>query len=217
MANIVISIGRQFGSGGKEIGMKLAEKLKIHCYDSELLSLAARESGFCEEVIRTNDEKPVNSFIYNLVMDTYSMTGYSSAPFVDMPTNHKVFLAQFDMIKALAKKEPCVIIGRCADYVLDDDPNCVSIFVHAPISFRSTRVANIVKANGARKVDDYIKKMDKQRSNYYSYYTSKKWGDAKSYDLTLDSSVLGIDKTVDVIIAYLKLRFRDFNLPHVST
>ena len=109
----VITIGREFGSGGHEIGMKLAEKLGIKCYDKELLQVAAKESGLCEELFASQDEKPTNSFLYSLVMDTYSL-GYSNS-YVDMPINHKVFLAQFDAIKKLAAKESCVIVGRCAD------------------------------------------------------------------------------------------------------
>ena len=106
----VITIGREFGSGGHEIGMKLAEKLGIKCYDKELLELAAKESGLCEELFASQDEKPTNSFLYSLVMDTYSL-GYTNS-YVDMPINHKVFLAQFDAIKKLAGEGPCVMVGR---------------------------------------------------------------------------------------------------------
>ena len=119
----VITIGREFGSGGHEIGMKLAEKLGIKCYDKELLELAAKESGLCEELFASQDEKPTNSFLYSLVMDTYSL-GYTNS-YVDMPINHKVFLAQFDAIKKLAERESCVIVGRCADYALEDNPYAV--------------------------------------------------------------------------------------------
>ena len=209
MRNLVVAIGREFGSGGKEIGQKLADRLNIKCYDSELLSIAAKNSGFCEEILQKNDEKPTNSFLYSLVMDTYSMSGYTSAPFVDMPLNHKVFLAQFEAIKKLASEEPCVIVGRCADYALAGDPDCVSVFIHADMDFRLKRI----KSGSGRefrddnKVIHIINKTDKKRANYYNYYSSKKWGDARSYDFCLDSSVLGIDKTVDMIIEYLKIRY----------
>ena len=209
MRNLVVAIGREFGSGGKEIGQKLADRLNIKCYDSELLSIAAKNSGFCEEILQKNDEKPTNSFLYSLVMDTYSMSGYTSAPFVDMPLNHKVFLAQFEAIKKLASEAPCVIVGRCADYALAGDPDCVSVFIHADMDFRLKRI----KADSDKefkddnKVIDLINKTDKKRANYYNYYSSKKWGDARSYDFCLDSSVLGIDKTVDMIIEYLKIRY----------
>ena len=209
MRNLVVAIGREFGSGGKEIGQKLADRLNIKCYDSELLSIAAKNSGFCEEILQKNDEKPTNSFLYSLVMDTYSMSGYTSAPFVDMPLNHKVFLAQFEAIKKLASEESCVIVGRCADYALAGDPDCVSVFIHADMDFRLKRI----KADSDKefkddnKVIDFNNKTDKKRANYYNYYSSKKWGDARSYDFCLDSSILGIDKTVDMIIEYLKIRY----------
>ena len=163
--------------------------------------LQQKNSGFCEEILQKNDEKPTNSFLYSLVMDTYSMSGYTSAPFVDMPLNHKVFLAQFEAIKKLASEESCVIVGRCADYALAGDPDCVSVFIHADMDFRLKRI----KADSDKefkddnKVIDFINKTDKKRANYYNYYSSKKWGDARSYDFCLDSSILGIDKTVDMI------------------
>ena len=109
MSNVIYTIGREFGSGGKAIGEALANRLNIKCYDKELLKMAAKESGFCQEIFENQDEKPTNSFLYSLVMDTYSMSGYSSAPFLDMPLNHKVFLAQFETIKKIASTESCVI------------------------------------------------------------------------------------------------------------
>ena len=120
--NTIITIARQYGSGGHDIGKKLAEELKIPFYDKELLERAAKDSGFCQEIFENYDEKPTNSFLYSLVMDTYSM-GYSTAAFAEMPLNHKIFLAQFNAIKDIAKEGPCVIVGRCADYALADFPN----------------------------------------------------------------------------------------------
>ena len=216
MRNLIIAIGREFGSGGKEIGTKLAEKLNIKCYDSVLLSVAAKESGFCEEILQKNDEKPTNSFLYSLVMDTYSMSGYTAAPFVDMPLNHKVFLAQFEAIKKLAAEESCIIVGRCADYALADNPDCFSVFIHADMDFRLARIKEDMEKQEKtfkddNKLIDFISKTDKKRANYYNYYSSKKWGDSRSYDLTLNSSVLGIDKTVDMILNYIKIRYPDYH------
>lgn len=108
--NVVITIGREFGSGGREIGKKVADRLGIKFYDKELLQEAAKESGFCREIFENQDEKPTNSFLYSLVMDTYSINGYSSAPFLDMPLNHKVFLAQFETIKKIAEKNPVSLL-----------------------------------------------------------------------------------------------------------
>ena len=141
MANKIYTIGREFGSGGREVGEKLAAKLGIKLYDKELLQQAAKDSGFCEEIFENHDEKPTNSFLYSLVMDTYSVSGYSAAPFLDMPLNHKVFLAQFETIKKIAEKESCVIVGRCADYALSDNPDCINIFIHADLDVRIKNVS----------------------------------------------------------------------------
>lgn len=204
MSNKIYTIGREFGSGGKAIGEKLAERLGIKLYDKELLQQAAKDSGFCEEIFENHDEKPTNSFLYSLVMDTYSVSGYSAAPFLDMPLNHKVFLAQFETIKKIAETESCVIVGRCADYALADNPDCINIFIHADMDIR---VRNICKSLNVteNKARDIINKTDKQRASYYNYYTSKKWGDSKSYNLSLDAGKLGVDNCVEMILKYREL------------
>ena len=139
--NTIITIGRQYGSGGREVGQKLAEHYGINFYDSELLSKVAKDSGFCKEIVKQQDERPTSSFLYNLVMDTYSF-GFSNTAFTDMPISQRVFLAQFDTIKKIAKEEgSCVIIGRCADCALQDFPNVLNLFLHADESFRLTRAA----------------------------------------------------------------------------
>ena len=201
--NTVITIGREFGSGGHEIGMKLAERLGVKCYDKELLQLAAKNSGLCEELFASQDEKPTNSFLYSLVMDTYSL-GYSNS-YVDMPINHKVFLAQFDTIKKLAENESCVIVGRCADYALEDDPNCVSVFIKAPMKDRVERIKKIYNITDS-KASDLIQKTDKKRASYYNYYSSKKWGEAKSYDLCIDTGLVGIDGAIELILKFVELK-----------
>ena len=202
--NTIITIGRQFGSAGREIGEKVAEYFGIKCYDKELLIRAAQESGFCEEMIQNHDERPTNSFLYNLVMDTYSF-GYNASSFVDMPISHKVFLAQFDTIKKIADEGPCVIVGRCADYALESYKNVVSVFIHADLDARIRRIARIYNLTDA-KAKDMILKTDKKRAGYYNYYTNKKWSDSKSYELCLTSSELGIDGTANAIIDYVKLK-----------
>lgn len=203
-ANTVITIGRQFGSGGREIGLRLAEDLGVKCYDKELLDRAAKDSGICQELFEHHDEKPTNSFLYSLVMDTYSF-GYSSAAFADMPINHKVFLAQFDTIKKLAEEESCVMVGRCADYALAENPAALSVFIHADLDRRIQRIAKKYEISDAA-AKDRILKTDKRRASYYNYYTSKKWGDAASYHLCLDSSVLGIEGCVEMIKAALEIK-----------
>lgn len=204
MKNNIYTIGREYGSGGKDIGVALAEKLGVKCYDRELLTEAAKESGFCAEIFENHDEKPTNSFLYSLVMDTYSFGGYSSAPFLDMPLNHKVFLAQFDTIKKIAEKESCVIVGRCADYALADNPNCINVFVHAQLDYRISRVSKALDLS-EHKARDMVQKTDKQRASYYNYYTSKKWGDCRGYDLTIDSGRMGVEGSVELILAYRNL------------
>ena len=130
-------------------------------------------------------------------MDTYSF-GYSSAGFTEMPMNHKVFLAQFDAIKKLASEGPCVMVGRCADYALADYSNCFSVFIHADLDWRIQHICTKF-GKTAKEAKDMITKTDKSRSSYYNYYTSKKWGDADSYNLSLDSGLLGIDGTVAML------------------
>ncbi|MCI8301091.1 MAG: cytidylate kinase-like family protein [Lachnospiraceae bacterium] len=205
MGNFVITIGRQFGSGGLDIGRKLSEKLNVKCYDKELLAMAAKESGLCQEIFENHDEKPTNSFLYSLVMDTYSVSGYTSAPFLDMPLNHKVFLAQFETIKKLADQESCIIVGRCADYALTEHSNCLNVFIHADKEFRINHIMDTFHLSHD-KAADMIHKTDKKRASYYNYYSSKKWGDARSYHLTLDSSHLGLEGCCEMILSYMKLR-----------
>ncbi len=202
--NLVITIGRQFGSGGHDIGVALAKELGIKVYDKEMLKRAAKESGLCEELFESHDEKPTNSFLYSLVMDTYSL-GFSAGTFSDMPINHKVFLAQFDAIKKIAEEESCVMIGRCADYALEEYDNLINIFVYADMDARIARVARELNV-GNPKAKDIIMKNDKKRASYYNYYTNKEWGAANSYDLCINSAKLGVDGAVKAILDYIKLR-----------
>ena len=189
--NLVITIGRECGSSGRAIGRKLAESLGIKCYDKELLALAAKNSGLCEELFKTHDEKPTNSFLYSLVMDTYSM-GYNTSAYMDMPINHKIFLAQFDAIKNIAK-----------DYALADYPNVVSVFICAD---EEVKIQELMKRHNITrdKAKDVMIKTDKQRSGYYNYYSSKRWGSSKSYNLCINSSVVGIDGAVEIIKEFAK-------------
>lgn len=194
---MVITIGRQYGSGGHEIGEKLAKKLDIEFYDKELLKIAAKESGMCQEIFENFDEKPTTSFLYSLVMDPYSI-GYNASNF-DMPINHKVFLAAFEAIKKTADQGPCVIVGRCADYALHDYKNLLSAFIYAPIEDRIERVKARTTDIREDKIKDTILKQDKSRASYYNYYTTKRWGAVDSYDLCINSSLLGIDGTVELL------------------
>lgn len=202
--NLVITIGRQCGSGGRVIGQKLAEELGVKCYDKELLNLAAKNSGLCEELFETHDEKPTNSFLYSLVMDTYAL-GYTTSAYLDMPINHKIFLAQFDTIKSLAEQESCVIVGRCADYALAEFPNTTTVFICGNEEDRIARLMELNKLNES-KAKDLMIKTDKKRSSYYNYYSSKKWGDAKGYDMCINSSAVGIDGAVKIIREFAEVK-----------
>ena len=200
--NTIITISRQFGSQGHEIGRKLAEELGIKCYDKELLKRAASDSGMCHEIFENHDEKPTSSFLYNLVMDTYSF-GYTASAYVDMPISHKVFLAQFEAIKNIAQEGPCVIVGRCADYALADLDNCLHMFIYADIDKRIETISQKYSIS-KDEAKDMINKKDKQRANYYNFYSTKKWGKAETYNLCVDSSVLGVDGTVLLIKQFIE-------------
>ena len=201
--NTIITIGRQYGSGGKEIGKKLSELYGIPFYDKELLKIAAKESGICEEMFESFDEKPTTSFLYSLVMDPYAL-GYNAASF-DMPLNQKVFLASFDAIKKVADEGPCIIVGRCADYALRDYDNCLNIFVHAPMDYKRQRIHDQYDIP-MDKVEETSAKMDKQRSGYYNYYTSRKWGDIRNYHLSIDTGLFGVEGAVELIRQAIEIK-----------
>ncbi len=198
----VITIGRETGSGGHQIGQMLAERLGIRYYDKELLALAAKESGIVQDLFENYDEKPVGSFLFSTVMNTYSL-GAGVGGTEQLPINHRVFLAQFDTIKKVAEDHSCVIIGRCADYALSDNPHMVSVFITAD---KEDKVKRIAERDGISedKAADLIAKSDKKRANYYNYFTSKTWGSASSYDLILNSSRIGYDGCVEIILEYLR-------------
>jgi cytidylate kinase len=191
----VITIGRQFGSGGREIGVRLAKELNIPFYDKELLQKAAEESGLCEKIFDNFDEKP-KSVLYSIAMDSYmfAVPGTSAGESLEQ----QVYLATYNTIRRIADQGPCVIIGRCADYALADHPNALKLFVSAPLE---TRLKNVEKREGLtpEKAKALVTRTDKRRSAYYEYYSSQKWGSVDSYDFCLDSSVFGIDGSVKLI------------------
>ncbi len=200
MEKFTVCISRQFGSGGHEIGRKLADKLGVNFYDRELLTRIAKDSGMSEKLVSYYDELPSKSLLFSLAMDAYPMS------FTEMPINQKVFQAQVDTIKKIAENESCVIIGRCADSILSDTNRVVSIFIHADMN---AKLARVVEREGLdkEKAKDKIIKTDKKRASFYNFYSvDKKWGEAFSHDLTLDSGKIGIDNCVDLLYNYLKLR-----------
>ena len=198
MTKTIVTISREYGSGGREVGKKLAEALGVPFYDNELITIAAQKSGFSEGLFEGADQKPTGSLLYSL-----SMYGAGVAAF-DLPLSDKVFLIQSDIIKEVASKSGCVIVGRCADYVLREFPNTVNAFLHAELN---DRVGWAIRENDVpvEKAKEAVLKIDKRRAAYYSYYTSQKWGRAENYDLSIDSSALGVDGTVEILKRFVEL------------
>lgn len=206
MSKIIYTIGREFGSGGREIAKKLSSTLNIPYYDKELIARAAKDSGLAEEIFHMQDEKPTNSFMYSLVMDIYSFTGHHTGNnYLEMPLNQKVFLAQFDTIKKIASEGSCVIVGRCADYALADEENCVNVFIYADREYRIKRVADYENIP-VSKAKEILNRNDKERASYYNFYSGKKWGDSRSYDICLNSGKLGQDRCVDILLGFAEKR-----------
>ena len=194
---IILTIGRQFGSGGREIGQRLAQELGIAYYDSELISEAARQSGLCEEVFQKADERAASGLSYAFTMGYSSFMGGAFAPYNSVLSNDGLFKLQSDAIRRLAERS-CVMVGRCADYILRDDPACLSIFIHSSVK---NRLQRILSRQGGTEAEarELMGKKDKQRAAYYNYYTNKTWGMAESYHFSIDVSGLGIDETVNML------------------
>ena len=202
--NSVITIGRQFGSGGRQVGELLAKRLNIPYYDKQLLSEASKDSGICEEMFEDHDEKPTRSLLFSLVTGM-QVRGDAGTMYMDMPLNHKIFLAQFDAIRRIASEGPCVIVGRCADYVLKDKKNAISVFIKADMASRMERAVQLYGVN-PDKAEEAVRRADKQRASYYNYYATATWGDVNNYDLCVDTGKLGIEGTVELLERYIALR-----------
>ena len=194
---VIITVARQYGSGGREIGERVAELLGIPKYDKELITMAAEKDGFSEAALEKIDETATSSLLYTLAMGSNLFAG-AHVPQMHLPLNDKLFVRQSEVIRSLAEKESCVIIGRCADYVLRNDPNRFSVFVYGDIACRRARVAerHSVKESAAL---DLINKTDRRRASYYNFYTGGKWGKYDNYHLAVNSSALGIEGTAQVI------------------
>ena len=188
MKNRVITISREFGSGGRTIGKKTAEALGIPCYDQELIQKIAAESGFHESYVQDAAEDSTGGFLASAF--AHHPQGHSNADYL--------WKIQYKIITELAQKGPCVIVGRCADYILRDTADCLRVFIHADPAFRADR---IVRVYGEREESPQqrIRDKDKRRAAYHRFYTDMKWGHAQNYDLTLNSGPLGIDRCVQII------------------
>lgn len=193
---MVITISRQFASGGREIGQKLAKKLNFNFYDKELIYKAAEMSGISPDILKEFDEKASSSLLYSLSLGASSIiNGFSGTS--QLPINDRVFIAQQQLIKEYAKHN-CIIVGRCADYILKGTKNCIRIFIYADFSFRRERAISIEGIDESS-VNSVIAKKDKTRANYHNYYADTKWGDFNNYDFCINSAFLGTDGTVELI------------------
>lgn len=195
---MIITIGRQFGSGGREIGEKVAQRLGYAFYDKEILTMAAENSGFSPSAMQHYDEKPSGSLIYSLYM-----TGAATSD--TLPLNQQLAFAQFNVIRKVAQADNCVIVGRCADYVLREKTNLLTVFLHAPMDYRVDRVMAENSIDSRALAEKTIKKQDKSRADYYNFFTHKKWGDAGSAMLSIDTSTLPSDQVAEVIAGYAML------------
>lgn len=197
MANTIITIGRQFGSGGHEIGKAAAARLGLECYDSRLIQMASEKSCIGMEHLKNVDEKRANPWLYTVPPDyADEMSGFG------LPMNDMLYNVQSQVIRQLADRESCFIVGRCADYVLKDYPNVISVFIRAEWKERMERIMERQNVS-AREAENMLKKRDKERSLYYNFFTDKKWGRTESYDLILNSTRLGMDRTVDILCSLM--------------
>ena len=195
--NLIITISRQYGSGGREIGRRLAERLGIPYYDKELIILAAERSGYARSLFEEADQKASNSMIFSLMRAGSMVNSY------DLPLNDKIYLIQSGVIQQVARQGSCVIVGRCADYVLQDRFPCVNVFIHAALQKRMDRAVKVYGLS-PDDVQSVLLKTDKRRETYYNYYTGRKFGDARNYTLSLDSLGVGIDRSVEVLASYIQ-------------
>ena len=188
----VITVARQYGSGGREIGLRLGELLGVKAYDKELITMAAQKSGMSSEVLDHVDEKA---------------TSNSAAQNMNIPINDKLFMTQSELIREIAEENSCVFVGRCADYVLRKAENKISIFIYAPLDYKIKRIIERHEGIDEKAAKDLSQKTDKRRINYYNYYTGKKWGSPENYQIMIDSSVLGVEGTAQALAAIIKAKY----------
>ena len=203
MHDTIITLSRQYGSGGRVVGRQLAESLGIPYYDRELIEMAAKESGYSEEVLNELDEKP-NSLLYALSTGMYSGSSgfdYETA----MPMNDRLFFIQSSIIRRLAKQGSCVIIGRCADFVLRHNPDVIRVFVQADLPFRVKRATEVYGLSPDR-AEAIVQRTDRQRASYHKFYADYKWGKPENYNLIVDSGFVGLENAAKVIEQYVRFR-----------
>lgn len=198
----IIAIGREYGSGGHDVGKLVAKKLGVPFYDKEILTLAAKESGICEELFENHDEKAIPSYLFSFMP---SMGEFPTTEPAEMPLDHRIFMAQFEAITKLAMQGPCVIVGRCADYVLKGQPKLVSVFLYAELNARIERIMQ-VEHLPFDQAKDRVRKVNKQRQEYYNFFADGNWGHRSNYHLMLNTTGVSMDTAAETIITYVKGR-----------
>lgn len=204
--NTVITISRMYGSGGLTIAKMLSEKLNIPYYDKDLIKLASDESGINEAIFANADEKSKASLLSKIAKSIYKDDQILPPSSKEYTSDKNLFNIQAAIIKKLADTESCIIVGRCAEYILKDYDNVLSVFIHAPFEYCLEKAAE-VKNLPFKGLEDFVLKTNKQKEDYHLKFTGKNWTDARNYDLCLDSSKLGFDRCVEEIIAYMNVRF----------
>ena len=204
--HLIIALNREYGSGGKEIAEKLGKRLGLEVYDEDIADLAARRSGIRKDYFEKVDEKPTDSFLYMLAMNTFTMNT-SMNPFENTLSSDKLFNKQAEVIQEIADKDDCIIVGRCAGYILRDEPKCVRIYNSADKDFRTKRIMASDHLD-EKEAQKKIHSMDKKRDSYFGYYAGQDWKACHTYDLSISTSSLGIDKAVDLICQYIDIKFK---------
>ena len=194
---LIITIGREYGSGGRQIGKAVAERMGIAFYDKEIINLAAEKSGLSPEFITHNEQRVRSSLMQNLAASAAYSSGFFAGTY--LPLSESIFISQAQVIRDIAARESAVIVGRCADYILAGRPNTINVFIHAPLEARVERIMRVygVDEAAARKT---ITTSDKERGNHYFRYTDMKWGKAQNYDVCINSHLMGIEKTAEMIV-----------------
>ena len=199
----ILTIGREYGSGGHEIGALVASKLGIPFYDREILTLAAKASGICEALFENHDEKTVPSYLFSLSGALGEVPAIGAT--AELPLNHRIFMAQFEAISHVAMEGPCVVVGRCADYVLRDQPHVVNVFIYGDPGARAERIMRL-EGLARDQARDRVRKMDKQRQSYYNFFADGNWGHRSNYHLMVNSTGVTVEGAAEAIIAFVRAR-----------
>lgn len=202
---LIITIGREYGSGGRQIGEAVAKALGIGYYDKKIISMAAEKSGLSHEFIANNEQRVRSGLMQNLAASAVYSGGYFSSQY--LPLSESIFISQAQVIRDIAARESAVIVGRCADYILADRENTINVFIHAPAEARVKRIMELYHMDEAAAMKAIITS-DKERGNHYFRYTDRKWGKAQNYDICINSALMGMEKTVEMLVSMAKIEER---------